>query len=130
MLTRILLLILCTGSVATAADTYPIVMRAGADYNLKMVFTDSAGHPTNLTGTTFAAQFKSVPGPTGMLFATYSTAVTNPTGGEVHLTLSHGWTRALVNKTGYWDLQQTDAAGKIKYRVSGPASVLPTVTNP
>lgn len=115
--------------VAHAADTADLVMRAGADYRATLTWTQPVTKAAvNLTGNSYAAQFRTAPYPGGALLATYSTVVTNAAAGQMQLRLSKAQTRALSGKAGVWDLKQTDAAGLVSYRFGGMAKCLPTVT--
>lgn len=115
---------------AFAGDTANLTMRAGADYRATLTWTDSASQPLNLTGNSYAAQFRSAPYPAGALFATYSCVVTNAVAGQMRISLSRAQTAALSGKAGVWDLKQTSADGSVSYRFGGTARVMPTVTAP
>lgn len=117
------LLLLGTPAIAENPD---IILRAGADYNATLTWTYN-GQPINLTGYSYAAQFRSAP-TSGVLFANLSTVVTNATAGEMRLSLSRRQTAGLGGKTGVWDLRQTAPGGAVTYQMGGTVKVLPTVT--
>lgn len=125
-----LILFLLLAVPAYAGETAPLVMKAGADYRATFTWkTPGTGVPINLTGSTFAAQFRSAAYPAGTLFATYSAIVTNAAAGQMQLRLSRAQTRANSGRTGVWDLQQT-SGGLVTYRFGGTGVVQPTVTAP
>jgi hypothetical protein len=117
-------------SPAYAADpgSYDITMYAGEDYRLTLKLADSTGSDINLTGNSYAAQFRSAPAPTGSIFATYSTTVTSAGTGMISVRLSRAQTTALTGKSGLWDLKQTDSVGLVSYLLTGKCAVRPTVT--
>jgi len=127
----LLIIILLLATPAFAGEAPDLTMKAGADFRAEMVWTSKAtGAAINLTGNSYAAQFRSAPYPGGSLFATYSAVVTSPTLGKMELRLSRAQTATLSGKTGVWDLRQTDAAGLVTYQFGGKVIVLPTVTRP
>lgn len=114
---------------AFSAETADLIMKAGADYRATLTWTvPTTKQPVDLTGNSYAAEFRSGPG--GTLYARYSTIVTNATAGQMQLRLSRRQTATLPGKTGVWDLKQTDAAGVVSYRFGGTVKVMPTVTAP
>jgi hypothetical protein len=118
-------------SLLFAADTYDIVMRAGADYRSTHAWTVKAtGAVIDLTGNSYQAQFRSAPYPNGTLFAVYSTVVTDAPGGVMRLSLSRRQTVTLSGKSGVWDLKQVAADGTVSYRYGGTVRVIPVVTAP
>ena len=127
LLTLILLLI-TSSALAFDPGTYDIAMLAGEDYRLTLKLTDSTGSAMNLTGCSYAAQFRSAPAPTGSVFATYSTSVTSAGTGTISVRLSRAQTSLSSGKSGLWDLKQTDSTGLVSYILTGKCSVRPTVT--
>lgn len=126
-----LVLALLLATPLFAGDTADLIMAAGADYRATLTWTTpGSGTPINLTGNSYAAQFRSAAYPTGTLYATYSTVITNAAAGQMQLRLSRAQTRANSGRTGIWDLQQTDQNGLVSYRFGGKAVVQPTVTAP
>lgn len=116
---------------ALAGDTANLVMKAGADYQSTLTWTvPGSGAAVNLTGNQYAAEFRSAPYPNGLLYARYSTIVTNAPGGVMKLRLSRAQTLPLYNKVGVWDLKQTSSDGRVDYRFGGTVKVLPPVTAP
>jgi hypothetical protein len=105
-----------------------VVMLAGSDFSLTLKHTDEMEAAIDITGYAFAAQFRSAPAPGGILFATYSTSITNPVSGLFQVSLSKFQTLTLSGKSGVWDLFQVDTAGKVTYLLSGKAAVRPTAT--
>lgn len=101
---------------------------AGSDYRLLLTLKDSTGKPLDLRGYSYKAQFRQAPAPTGILYATYSTAFTNISGGGLALKLSRAQTTTNSGKSGIWDLQQTDSGGMIDYILTGKVAVKPTAT--
>jgi len=123
----IIILLLATAASAFQPGTYDIIMQAGEDYVLTAVESNN-GTPINLTGNTYAAQFRSAPAPAGIVYATYSASTSNPSAGQIRVKLSAAQTLAQSGKSGVWDLRRTDAAGQVSYRLTGKCAVKPTVT--
>lgn len=129
LLIALLLITLPTFGMAADPGVYDITMQAGEDYRLTLKLTGGTGAPIDLTGTTYAAQFRSGPAPSGAAFATYSANMTMPaTSGLISVRLSKAQTLALSGKTGLWDLRQIDSAGLAAYILTGKCYVRPTVT--
>jgi hypothetical protein len=126
----LLILWLLVSVPAFAGETADLVMKAGADYRASLTWTDATGTAINITGNSYAAQFRSAVYPAGTLFATYSTTITNAAAGQMRISLSRAQTAALSGKAGVWDLKQTTSGGEVKYRFGGTARVLPVVTAP
>lgn len=124
--------LLSAGMVARGADGLPtafdLVMLAGADYQLNLTNTNSAGAAINISGYQFKAQYRSAPSPVGTLFATYSTAITTAASGQFKVTLSKAQTAKLSGSSGVWDLLQIDNTGRYTYLLSGKGTVRATVT--
>lgn len=126
-----MLLTLALALPAMAGETADLVMKAGSDYRATLTWTVPVTKaPVDLTGNSYAAQFRSAPYPGGVLFASYSTIVTSAPAGQMQLRLSRRQTAACSGKAGVWDLKQTDAAGVVSYRFGGTVKCLPTVTAP
>jgi hypothetical protein len=53
---------------------FDIIMWAGADYEFNTTITDTFGAAVDLAGNSYAAQFRSAPYPTGVLYANFSTS--------------------------------------------------------
>jgi hypothetical protein len=118
-------------TVPALAEEPTLTMKAGADYRATLVWSNpQTGTPINLTGNSYAAQFRSAPYPGGQLFANYSAIVTSPVTGTMELRLSRAQTSTLSGKAGVWDLRQTDSSGLVTYQFGGKVVVLPTVTRP
>jgi hypothetical protein len=109
------------------ADDPTIIMKAGADYRATLTWS-AAGKAMNLTGYSYAAQFRTAPAPAGTLLANYSTVVSDAGKGQMQIRLSRRWTSQLSGKAGVWDLRQTDPSGNVTYQLGGAAKVLPVVT--
>jgi hypothetical protein len=107
---------------------YDMVMLAGADYSLPVILKLSSTTTEDITGYAYAAQFRSGPAPSGIVFANFSTIITTPVNGMLRVSLSRRQTLPLSGKSGVWDLRQTTTAGVVTYVISGKASVRPTVT--
>lgn len=56
---------------------FDIIMMAGADYELLLNVKSPMGGAVDLAGNSYAAQFRSAPAPSGVLFATFSAAKFN-----------------------------------------------------
>lgn len=124
-------ILFCLQTVAWAGDTANLVMKAGADFRSTLTWTvPGSGVPVDLTGNSYAAEFRSAPYPNGTLYARYSTIITDAAAGQMQLRLSRAQTTPLYNKTGVWDLKQTSADGTVAYRFGGTVKVLPPVTTP
>ncbi|MFZ2949454.1 MAG: hypothetical protein WA003_08205 [Desulfuromonadaceae bacterium] len=126
----VIALLLITPVVPASAfnpGIYDILMQAGEDYILTVTESNN-GTPINLSGTTYAAQFRSAPAPAGIVFATYSAFTNNPAAGNITVKLSKAQTLAQSGAAGVWDLRRTDASGLVSYRLSGKCIVRPTVT--
>jgi hypothetical protein len=130
LLIATIMLALATCQPLYAGETYDISMKAGADYSATHKWTTKTGTAINLTGTAYQAQFRSAPYPAGVLFATYSTTVTNAAAGQIRMSLSRRQTTTLSGKSGVWDIKQTGADGTVNYRYGGTVRVIPTVTAP
>jgi hypothetical protein len=130
IISTVLLLTLVLGFTAYAFDpgVYDMVIQAGEDYQLTLQLADSTGAAVNLSGNTYAAQFRSAPAPAGIVFATFSASSSAPLAGQVAVRLSKDQTVAHSGKTGVWDLRQTTGGGAVSYLISGKAVVRPTVT--
>lgn len=121
----------CLVTTVFAAETYDIVIKAGEDYRRTHTWSvKSTWVFVNLSGSSFQGQFRSAPYPNGTLYANFSTIVTSASTGQIRMSLSRRQTAALSGKAGVWDLQQTDAAGRVSYRYGGTCKVLPVVTEP
>jgi hypothetical protein len=103
-------------------------MKAGADFRPTLAWADKTGHPINITGNTYQAEFRDAP--EGTLFARYSTVITDAANGKMQLRLSRAQTTRLSKKTGVWDIKQTTPDGQVKYRFGGTVIVKPPVTAP
>lgn len=123
-----LIIILMLLAMPALAEEPALIMKAGGDFRATLTWSDKAGKPINLTGNSYAAQFRSATG--GALFATYSCVVTDAPKGQLQLRLSRAQTATLSGKSGVWDLRETSAAGVVTYQLGGTAKVLPTVTTP
>lgn len=124
----LLLIMLPVQCPAADPGFYNITMQAGEDYRLTLKLAGRTGAAIDLTGNTYAAQFRSAPAPSGTVFATYTATVASPASGQISVRLSKAQTVALSGKAGLWDLLQIDAAGLATYLLTGKCSVRPTVT--
>lgn len=135
--------LLSSALVAHALDpaVYDFSMQAGEDFVLQLGLNACADNPPpatpdkckvwapqNLTGYSYKAQFRSAVAPSGQVFATYSSKIVNAAAGRLDVKLSRRQTTANDGKQGFWDLQQTDAAGSISYLMTGKTKVNSTVT--
>jgi len=122
--------LLITASAVYAFDpgVYDVTMYAGEDFKLTLLLKDSTGAAMNLTGSTYAAQFRSAPAPAGTVFATYSASAPTPANGQIEVKLSRAQTAINTGKAGMWDLRQTGTTGLVSYLLTGKAAVKPTVT--
>jgi hypothetical protein len=121
------LLVLSATAWAFQPGHFDIVMQAGEDFWMDATKKYN-GTPVDLTGNSYAAQFRSAPAPGGIVFATFSTIVTTPANGVIRVKLSRAQTVNLSGKSGVWDLRETNAAGQVTYQQSGKCAVAPTVT--
>lgn len=124
-----LITVTLAAGIVLAADPgmYSIMMQAGEDYRLQLKLSDSSGAPVNITGNSYAAQFRAAPAPSGAVFANLSTSITDAVNGQISIRLSRAQTTALSGKSGVWDLRQT-SGGLNSYVLSGNCAVRPTVT--
>lgn len=119
-------------------SVFDMVMFAGADYALTIQIKDSAGATYDMTGSTYAAQFRSTTAPAGVLYANFSTVQRSPfttySGTQttylpvLDIKLSNAQTKSLSGKSGVWDLKQTAINGLVSYILTGKVGVRPTVT--
>ena len=126
--TILILLLLASTVFAFSPGTYNLVMQAGEDFAMTLALADTNGAAVNITGNSYAAQFRSAPAPGGIVFASYSVAVTSPTHGQISMKLSSGQTTRLSGRTGVWDLRQTDTSNQKSYLLTGTCQVKPTAT--
>jgi len=124
----ILCLTLSPFAQALEPGTYDLTMLAGEDFSLSLQLKDGNGQNMDLTGYNYKAQFRQSAAPTGVIYANLSTVFTSYTGGRFNVKLSRAQTATNSNKSGIWDLQQTDSGGKVSYILSGKAIVKPTAT--
>jgi hypothetical protein len=122
------LLLLASTVFAFTPGVFDITMQAGEDFKLSVGLADSTGADINLTGNTYAAQFRSAPAPGGVVFATYSAYSPSPATGQITVKLSSAQTSKQSGKSGIWDLKQTDSAGQVSYLLTGKCAVKPTAT--
>ena len=113
---------------ALEPTNYDIIMFAGEDYLLQLQVVDPYGAAVDITGNSYKAQFRKSAAPTGILFATYSTTVTNAATGRIDVKLSRAQTTANSGNLGQWDLLQTDSTNHSSYLLRGIAIVRPTYT--
>jgi hypothetical protein len=119
-------------------SAFDMIMLAGADYAQAFQIRTSSGVIVNMTGKTFAAQFRAATAPAGALYANFSTVTRIPfttySGlvtsypAVIDVKLSKAQTTRLSGKSGVWDLKQTDSSGLVSYILTGKAVVRPTVT--
>jgi len=128
LLISALLALIVTAAFAFDPGVYDVTMYAGEDFKLTLLLKDSGGATMNLTGNTYAAQFRSAPAPAGTVFATYSASAPTPANGQIEVKLSRTQTATNTGKAGMWDLRQTDSTGMVSYLLTGKAAVKPTVT--
>lgn len=122
----IALLLAPTIALAIGDDAPPawdITMMAGEDYRLLFALAYN-GQPIDLTGNTYAGQFRSAPG--AQVFANFSANAVS--GGRISVRLSRAQTLALSGKSGVWDLVQRTSAGLVSYAMTGKCTVRPTST--
>ena len=110
-----------------AAGTHNITLEKGVDYAATFNHKDSDNEAINITGYTFKSQVRRKAS-TGVA-ATFTSAITNATGGQVKLSMAGSVTRTLpVGKLQY-DLVSQDGAGAIKRYITGTITVKDTVTD-
>lgn len=120
-------LLLTTCSPVFAGDTYDMIIRGGEDYRLEFTFTNDITRAAyDLTGCAYKAQARTT-ATAANAFATFSTAVINPTAGRLDIWLSRRSTAANSGANGYWDLRQT-CGSTVSYPVSGVIKIQNTVT--
>lgn len=117
--------------IATSAQTpgpLNLTIEQGADFSITLTVKDSAGVVVNLTGYTFAAQFRQTYASTSPI-ATFTCTCTVPASGQIVLSMPNATTGALTApQSGVWDLFLTDASlNKIRL-LAGSVTVAPRVT--
>lgn len=110
-----------------APGVYNFTTTQGDDVAETFTFKDDDGAAINLTGYTFAAQMRRTPSDTAVL-ATFSFTITSAAGGTVDMTLSKTVTAGLQPGVYPYDVQWTDAAGKVRTVLAGKVTVLAEVT--
>jgi hypothetical protein len=107
---------------------FDMIMVAGDDYTLDLRHVDNTGTAINLTGSTFYAQFRTLPFTGSILLANYSTPIVNAATGRSRVSLSRRQTLPLSGASGIWDLLHIDSTGKRKYRMGGKVTIVPKTT--
>jgi hypothetical protein len=117
--------------MADQPGIYKLRVYQGATLDRTFTWKDSAGVAINLTGFTAAAQIRTKID--GALLLDMTTAnsriVLGGAAGTIQLLVVSDDTRALKPvKNGVWDLELTDAAGKVTRLLEGDAFISPEVT--
>lgn len=123
-----LALILFVPLSASALDpvgNHDLLIYANQDYQLDLTFKTD-GVAEDLTGRSYKLQAKKTGAATP--FVTFSSAITNAAAGQTRHWLTRNATRANINTAGNYDLMETAADGKVKYRMRGTLRIVETVT--
>ncbi|NVO00018.1 MAG: hypothetical protein HXX17_11885 [Geobacteraceae bacterium] len=107
------------------AVTYNILIYANQDYELNMTFKTD-GVPENLTGRTYKMQAKK--SGAASPFLNFSSFVTNAATGQTRYRLTRATTRNNSDSAGTYDIMETGADGRVKYRVKGTVRIIGTNT--
>lgn len=104
----------------------PLTVTRGDTETVVVSLTDDTDNPINITGRTYAAQFRTSPDATN-ISATLTCTVTDGANGEVTCVLSAADSAELSPGLYYWDLQE-NASGTISTLISDIVTVNPDVT--
>ena len=129
LLAIVLALALCLPAFALdapdPAGTYNILIYANQDYELNLVFKTD-GVPENLTGRTYKMQAKK--SGAASPFLNFSSSITNAVTGQTRYSLTRATTRSNSDSAGAYDIMETGADGRVKYRVKGTVRIIGTNT--
>jgi len=118
-LSLLLVVFFLLGSVAFALEPSPvdITCSQGEDCT-KVLVLKAGGKPMNLSGYTYRAQIRTAPTDMQPLAEIPIDASALPIG-KIFLVLPGTLTNQLGGKVAYWDLRQTDPAGRVSYPMRG-----------
>jgi hypothetical protein len=109
------------------ATVYNIAVDQGSDYTTTINLTDDAGANRNLTSFTARGQMKRNFSSTSNI--AFTTAISNPTGGEVIISLSNAKTANLKYGRYVYDVELVNTgSGNVERILEGIVTVYPEVT--
>ena len=109
-----------------AAD-HDIEIYQGDDYALRIEIRDGAGAAIDLSARTYQAQIRETRSPDAELLAEFAIDMTEAPAGDVVISLTDTQTAAMT-RSGAWDFQQVDAAGKVRTLLAGDVALRRQVT--
>lgn len=111
-----------------APATLPLQEVRGNDWEIPLEFVDDdTGDPLDWSGSTFAAQLRLYEN--GPLVATFTIDTSLfVSDSRISLTMAKALTATLADREHVWDLQRTDATGKVSTPLKGPFIVIADVT--
>jgi len=122
--------------MAESLPVLNITIIEGADYSLSLTLAED-GVPTDLTGYTFQAEIRENYAATAPILVSFTSAIPDPTTGEVILSLDAATTQDLFSasdanrarsQVGYWDAFYQSPSGVRSYLVGGRVYFIQTIT--
>jgi hypothetical protein len=110
------------------AASYDITIEQGTDWSRDLFLTTATQGYINLTGRTFTAQIRQMPG--GTVVTQIATSVVSAAGGQIRLTVSSAASLLVPTSGAKYDLVQVTSAGIATRLLEGVVTLSPRITIP
>jgi hypothetical protein len=108
--------------------TYNITIEQGTDWTRDLFLTTATQGYINLTGRTFAAQIRQMPG--GTVVTQIATSVVSAAGGQLRLSVTSSASLLVPTAGAKYDLVQVTSAGIATRLLEGAVTLSPRITIP
>ena len=109
------------------AAVYNLTVEQGVDFAKNLYLTTASALPVNLTGRTYKAEIRQLPG--GSVATAFTVTVPSAAGGQIQMALSASATLAVPTAGGKYDLLENNA-GTYTRLIEGTVTVKPRITVP
>jgi hypothetical protein len=106
--------------------TYNITLEQGADWTRDLTLTTATQGAINLTGRTFSAQIRQMPG--GTVATIIGCSVVSAAGGQLRMTVTSAATLAVPTAGAKYDLFMVTSAGISSRLLDGAVTLTPRIT--
>ena len=110
------------------AATYNITIEQGTDFTRELFLTTATQGAIDVTGRTFTAQIRQMPG--GTVVTQIATSVVSAAGGQVRLTVTSAASLLVPTSGAKYDLVQVTSAGIATRLLEGVVTLSPRITIP